>query len=321
MMHENIIQTPYGIFSGISTASYYSSGIAKDIILNEKNMVVTHAGELIPYYEETARKKYKPSVGFHPNGMIKSISLNGQQEIMTPIGDLPGELVTFYDTGELKRIFILDGKISGFWSEEDERKLNIPLSFEFDFAKFSAMLIGICFYKSGDIKSITLFPNESIEICTENHGTFSVKTGFSLYESGKLKSFEPAAPSEIETPIGIITAYDVNSVGITADSNSIELDESGHIKKVITSIDKIMVQQENGAIKFFMPLKKQNPLEEKEIMTIPVSITFDKENDMVSFTDEKTHEFSISNCKFDIIKSPMARSPSDCASCSLCSHQ
>lgn len=31
--------------------------------------------------------------------------------------------LTFYENGELKRVFPLDGKISGFWSEEEEKRL------------------------------------------------------------------------------------------------------------------------------------------------------------------------------------------------------
>ena len=94
---------------------------------------------------------------------------------------------------------------------------------------------GICFYKSGDIRSITLFPNEVINVSTK-YGDIGVKNGFSLYESGLLKSIEPAVPTIIKTPIGDITAYDVNSIGINADSNSIEFDEEGRIINLISSI-------------------------------------------------------------------------------------
>ena len=49
MLNQNYIQTPFGILNGVATSSYYSSGNVKDVILNEKNMILTHAGELIPY--------------------------------------------------------------------------------------------------------------------------------------------------------------------------------------------------------------------------------------------------------------------------------
>lgn len=322
MLNENYIQTPFGILNGISASSYYLNGNIKDVILNEKNMVVTHVGELIPYYsEETQRRKYKSSVSFFQSGLIKSVSLNEQTDIVTPIGEFPAELVTFYDTGELKRIFILDGKITGFWSEDDERNLNIPFSFEFDFSKFTAMLVGICFYKSGNIRSVTLFPKAVITVSTKNYGNISVKTGFSLYENGILKSIEPAVPTSIKTPIGVISAYDINSIGINADSNSIEFDEEGRLIKLTTSSDKIAVQKEDGVMKFMAPIEKKSPLDEDEIQIIPLQIIFNYENDIATITDEKSYEFSMSKCKFNILKGNQfpTCSPADCAGCSLCS--
>lgn len=322
MLNENYIQTSFGILNGISASSYYPSGCVKDVVLNEKNMIVTHVRELIPYYgEDNQRRKYKSSVTFFNNELVKSVSLNEQTDIQTPIGEFPAELVTFYETGELKRVFILDGKITGFWTEEDERNLNIPFSFDFDFTKFSAMLVGICFYKTGDIRSITLFPKEVINVSTKNYGDISVKTGFSLYENGLLKSIEPAVPTPIQTPIGVLNAYDVNSLGINADSNSIEFDEEGRLVKLITSSDKIAVQEANGVMKFMVPIEKKSPLDEKEIEIVPLKIIFNYDNDIVTITDESSYDFSISKCKFNILRGNLSTSctPEDCASCKLCS--
>jgi hypothetical protein len=67
--------------------------------------------QLIPFYgEDSLRRKYKASVTFYGNRALKAVSLDAQQEVLTPIGEMPAELVTFYDTGELKRVFPLDGK-------------------------------------------------------------------------------------------------------------------------------------------------------------------------------------------------------------------
>lgn len=322
MLNENYIQTPFGILNGISASNYYPNGSIKDVILNEKNMVVTHVGELIPYYgAETQRQKYKSSVSFYHGGLIKSIYLNEQTNIETPIGDFPAELVTFYETGELKRIFILDGKITGFWTEEDERNLNIPFSFEFEFSKFTAMLVGICFYKSGNIRSITLFPKEVINVTTKNYKDITVKTGFSLFESGLLKSIEPAVPTPIHTPIGILNAYDVNSIGINADSNSIVFDEQGRLLKFTTSTDKIAVQKPNGVMQFMVPLEIKSQLDENETELIPLQLTFNYDDNTVTIIDEKSYTFSISECRFNILKGSLSPtcSADDCANCSLCS--
>ncbi len=323
-MHiDNNIMTPYGFISGITAKSFYENGAIKELMLNEKNVVITHAGELIPFYsEETPRRKYKSCLTYHQNGMVKSVSLNEQQDIITPIGEFPAELVTFYDSGELKRFFPLDGKISGFWSEEDERNLNIPFNFEFYFSSFTAMLVGICFYKSGDIRSLTLFPGETILVATKNYGEFKVKTGFSLYENGNLKSIEPAVPTPVTTKIGCINAYDVNAVGINADSNSIEFDEEGSIISLVTSSDRIAVKSPEGVMKFITPIEVKNPLSEDESTLIPVKLDFNYAKNTVTITNDKSHVFDLDKSDFSIFKGSLSPtcSPSDCASCSLCSH-
>jgi hypothetical protein len=97
---EHNIQTPYGVFGGIASVEYNPEGMMKSIRLNERNIVMTHAGNLVPAFgPDTARSKSGPSITFYPNGMIRSVSLDTQQDIETPIGEFPAELLTFYDTG------------------------------------------------------------------------------------------------------------------------------------------------------------------------------------------------------------------------------
>ena len=223
LLDDNKIQLPGGVFAGVESYVCYPDGELEGIRLSEKNMLVTHAGELVPAYTETHRRKVKYSVEFFRNGMIKAVSLDEQQEIQTPIGEFPAELVTFFETGELKRFFPLDGKISGLWSEEEEKKLAIPFSFDLSFTKFTAVITSVGFYKDGDIRSITLFPGETIIIQTQ-YGEISVRGGFSLYESGELESLEPSRQTQIQTPIGVIAAFDPNAVGVNADSNSLAFD-------------------------------------------------------------------------------------------------
>jgi len=191
ILENGHLQTAYGVFGGITSYDCYPNGELRGVSLKEPNVIVTHAGELTPFYSETNRRKHKYSAEYYKNGMLKAVALEEQQDVVTPIGEIPAELVTFYDTGELLRIFPLDGKISAYWSEEEERALHIPLSFEFDFASFTALVDCICFYKSGGIRSITLFPGESITIHTEL-GDVVCERGFSLNEDGTLKSLQPS---------------------------------------------------------------------------------------------------------------------------------
>ena len=228
LLEKNMLQLPSGVFAGVESYACYPGGELEGVKLSEKNMLVTHAGELIPFYTETHRRKNKFSVEFYKDGMIKAIALNEVQEIQTPIGEFPAELVTFFETGELKRFFPLDGKVSGMWSEQEEKTMAIPLSFDLPFVSFTAIISGVAFYQSGNIRSITLFPGETVRIAT-NYGEIPTRNGFSLYESGKLESLEPAEPTVIRTPTGSLNAFDPDAVGINADVNSLVFDEEGEI--------------------------------------------------------------------------------------------
>jgi len=320
---NNIIQTPYGVFAGVISSECYPEGGVKELRLGEKNVILTHAGDLIPYYgDETPRRKFKSSVSFHKSGMVKSVCLEEQQDVLTPIGEFPAELVTFYDTGELKRIFPLDGKISGFWTEEDERELNIPFNFEFEFASFSAMLIGICFFKNGEIKSITLYPGEEISIDTPGTGKMKLRCGFSLFESGKLESAEPAAPTKLKTPIGEIMVFDTQAIGVNADDNSLRFDEEGRITALATSISGFTVSSCCGETRFFKPDEVINPLDGESMMIVPLRLEFDYENEVVVIQEASGEKspFSFKE-SFIIFKAEVSGcSGLDCSSCSSCSH-
>lgn len=317
IIDETHIQTPNGIFGDVVSFDVYPSGELKSVVLNGKNVVLTHAGELIPAYQETMRRKYKPSVEFYINGMIKAISLDEQQELNTPIGDFPAELITFYDTGEVKRVFPLDGKISGFWGEEDEKNLNIPFNFDLGITQFNAMLNGICFYKSGEIRSITLYPKEEISVNT-TFGQILVRNGFSLYETGELMSLEPATTTSIKTPIGTLDAYDSNAVGINADSNSLNLSKAGELTSLISMTNRIGVQTEEGGFVLFGPKTIPAVSDEEDETYEGIKLSFSA--DGVRFNDEKK-EYNYKTCGFTIMKFQNGMptcSPSDCASCSLC---
>lgn len=318
-LDDNHLQTQFGILGGVVSFSCYENGEPKDVMLSEKNMILTHAGELVPFYTETHRRKHKSSVTFHRNGLVKSVSLEQQQEIMTPIGEFPAELVTFYETGELNRFFPLDGKIDGFWTEKDERELNIPFNFELEFGSISAMLVGICFYKSGEIKSLSLFPEEIITL-NAPCGEVKVKNGFSLFEDGRLHSLEPAVPVRVDTPIGKINAFDTQAIGITADSCSLAFDESNRISSLITSSDRIAVTMPDGSFKSFSPVKKTSPLDDESEITIGIKVSFNYDEKTVTITEEDEFTFSYDECSFSIVKGFMRSgcNPQDCAGCPGC---
>ncbi len=317
---ENHIQMSSGIFGDVTSFGKYPSGEIESIRLAGKNMVVTHAGEMVPAYTETPRRKNKPSVEFYKDGMIKGILMEEQTEVLTPIGELPAEHVTFYPTGEVHRVFITDGQISGFWSEEDEKQHSIPLNFSFDFTEFTAYLNGLCFYKDGSIKSVTLFPGEKISIETPA-GVLETGIGFSLYENGDLKSVEPIEPILINTPIGDFMAYDPDAVGVHADTNSMCFDEQGRMNSFKTVDHKLLIQTDQEEFLMMKPLERMHSLYDDVKVRIPITISFDFDQDTVKIVADSVREFSMKATKF-IVKTiesdSLGCTPIDCATCSLC---
>jgi len=320
LLENNMIQLASGVLTGVESYSCYPNGELLGVKLAEKNMLATHAGELVPAYTETHRRKNKYSVEFYQCGMIKKIALDEMQEVQTPLGELPAELVMFFETGELKRVFPLDGKISGMWSEQEEKTLAIPLSFELPFAAFTAIIGGIAFYQSGVIRSITLFPGETVPIAAQC-GEIMARNGFSLYESGKLESLEPSVPVTVQTPIGALTAFDSNAVGVNADVNSLMFDEDGKIIALTTVNNRVAVKVENEHLLLFAPREVVNPLDGESTITEGLKISFDYDTDTVQFDEGGNNTILlISACVFTITAhsaSALTCSPTDCASCSM----
>jgi hypothetical protein len=312
------LQLATGVFAGVSSYTAYPGGELEGIKLTERNMLLTHAGELTPAFTETHRRKPKHSVGFFKNGMVKSVALEDVHEITTPLGEFPAELVTFYDSGELKRFFPQDGKISGLWTEEEERSLAIPLTFELPFARFTAVISGVCLYRDGSLRSLTLFPGETVEIAAPS-GTVTARRGFSLYSSGALYSLEPDAPSEVPTPLGVLLAYDSNSVGINADVCSLKFDKQGRVASLVTVSHKIAVQTADGGLLTFAPRDRVNPLDGESMVTYGMTLSFDYDGDTVTIDDgDASGTFARADCGFTVLKhNASACGPADCANCSV----
>jgi hypothetical protein len=319
LLENNMIQLASGALAGVESYSCYPDGELLGVKLAEKNTLATRAGELVPAYTENHRRKNKYSVEFYQRGMIKKIALDAMQEVQTPLGELPAELVMFFETGELKRIFPLDGKIGGMWSEREEKALAIPLSFELPFTAFTAIIGGIAFYQSGVIRSITLFPGETVPIAT-TYGEIIARNGFSLYESGKLESLEPSVPIVIQTPIGALTAFDPNAMGVNADINSLVFDESGKVISLTTVHNRVAAQMAVERL-LFTPWEVVNPLDGESMITEGLKISFNYGADTVQFTEgEKETTLPLPNSAFTITAhsaSTFTCSPADCASCSL----
>jgi len=268
------ISTKYGELKGISSIEFYSQGTIKECKLNEYSKLSTIYGDLVPQYDETeVRRKYKRSLSFYENGNIQSISFQKQTTLDTKIGKLPAELALFYENGNIKRIFPLNGKITAYWTEENEYRLADELNLSFEFGDFKMKIIGVCFYESGEVKSVTFWPKDFINVISPL-GLVEIRIGLSLYPNGKIKSCEPRKQTLISTVIGDLHAYDLAALGLNGDRNSLNFNLDGSIKALCTSTDRITITAVNGQVNIHEPSLKVNNFNNTIMDVVPIEIEF-----------------------------------------------
>lgn len=305
--------TRYGTLTIIDDGTTHNNGSLKDATLHEEVELITPYGTLIPQYEFTDhRKKYIESISFYENGMLRRISLNDKTEITTPIGTMFAELVTFYESGSIKRVFPLNGKLSAYWEEEDEYLLAKEASFQLPFGKIKAKVIAISFYENGAIKDFTFWPKEIILVQTPIVET-RVRIGMALYPDGSIKSVEPAFPIDVNTPIGKIKAYDFEANGICGDQNSLNFTREGELESLITSGTTVTVCRDNMDSKTYSP-EQEVDVDGLEVNFIPLKIEFQQNG--VCFNDEMTYDIQENSF---ILEPYRKTSPNKCSDCSSCS--
>ena len=190
------------------------------------------------------RKKYRCPVEYHLNGNVKSIYLQDAEAVTLPAGIFQAELMTFYEDGNIKRLFPLYGQLSSYWGVEDEI-LNAP---EYVFAvngqKLKIRPQCLYFYPSGKIKSITLWPEDSITVNT-SIGPVTSKLGVEIYEDGKIKSIEPVFGTVFTTTYGEVRPFVVRKHMFHAEDASTRFDENGNVISFATLQTQVDV---NGTV-------------------------------------------------------------------------
>ena len=304
---------------GISSYTTYESGQIKECKLNEQNILRVGNQDFIPRYSDPdERRKDNKALALYESGNVKSIALEERTVVMTSIGSIPVELLTFYEDGAVKSLFPLNGQISFGWSEEEEEKLLEEMQFDLACARFTTKIIGARFYNSGVLKSLILWSGKRIEIDTPI-GRYPVRVGFRLYEDGSLESFEPAVPVLIKTAIGAIMAFDQNALGMDADFNSIRFYPDGRLKALCTNSD-IVINQISSSQRTIMYQQLRLDMLSNEMVKLPVIISFG-ENQVEIDNGAEKQVFSISDSKFLFLYDGSYRankcSPgSDCSGCS-----
>lgn len=286
----------YGLLKNVTIAEKYASGEIESFKVEELNNIYINGVEYVPRYSiNDDRKKEFPSIRLYKSGKLKTLDLENITTIKTTEHIFSAEKLVFYETGEIKRIFPLNGKISGYWSEDDEYNLAEAYDFNFKFAFFKSKVISIQLFKNGKVKSITLWPKDKVSI-KYNSEKINVRIGISLYDDGNLKTCESACPTKINTPIGEIEAFDKNAFGIHGEDNSLKFYNDGSIKALTTSTKIIKIIDKKGNTTIHSPKEvfHYSGSLVKDIIT--VSIEF-KENKVII---DGTSEYLLYENKFII---------------------
>jgi hypothetical protein len=288
------IETSYGTVSGIADRASYASGALKSCRLTDENHLHTPIGEIIPLYRMAElgerQKKDRRSLGFFESGKIKSAALDQAMPLQTPLGVFKAEAVSFYENGAINRLFPLNGQIDGYWSEKNEGKMAERLDFDLPVGRFSAKIISLHFFPSGALKSLTLWPGERITIRTPT-GPMRLRTGFSLYEDGAVRSVEPSGVEELSTPIGVVQAFDAEMIGMNADLNSVQFSPAGRlssVKTIHTGLRILVTGREETRIE---PFETASLIDDEGLRTVPMQIEFGEGS--LTVVAQHTHRFDL----------------------------
>ena len=294
-----MVNSFYGDLNNEIASSFYEDGSVKSCKFEGENIIKTPVGKLIPKYQlSETRTRDKDSLEFYSNGLMKSIYLENVTNIITPIGIIGCEFITFYENGAIHRMFPTFGKVSGTWSEEEEIKLAPIIKVSCGAVMIYNKLSCICFYENGTIKSITLYTGEKVMVKV-NGGEIETRFGIAFYEDGAIKSIEPATPTLVNTSIGMVIAYDNNPVGIHGDTNSLEFDESGEVTAVTTIQSGFEVIDKYGEILHIGALRKPSLMDIEVMQMFPIKISIQSNgieitdsNNQVKFFDSSKFTFS-----------------------------
>jgi len=270
------------------------------VLAGEKVILETSVGNLTPCYtlnEDAGRKKEAP-VKFYKTGELKSVPLEESTEISTSIGNIMSELVIFQKSGALWRTFPLNGKVTGFWTEENEYKLAEIIRIPTSVGIIEVKPIYLQFYETGELESILFWPNEQVRIKMEM-GEIIIRKGISFHKNGNVKGFEPAEEIAVESPIGTLNVFDPDPNGMQAETNSLNFYEDGTIQSVTTSSNQITATKDGIEYKVFSPKTVTSYCNENAFFISPLKIQF--ENDSLLFFNNnelvenlpKTLEYSI----------------------------
>jgi len=254
----NTVETRYGLLPSQGPVDRHPDGGVRAVHLETAHPFATSLGRLVPQHTiDDSRRMFKPPVTFHPNGQVRSLPLESRTVVATPAGALPAELVTFHENGAVARVFPLNGKLTGYWTEADEAGLAEVLRIETPIGPVAAKCVCVAFDPEGRLRSLTLWPGEEVAVRSPA-GMAPVRLGLSFHADGSLRSLEPARPLEAPTPAGPVWAFDPDAVGISGDENSLCFDPDGAVARIATVRTALAVRLPDGSRREFAPAVRES---------------------------------------------------------------
>jgi hypothetical protein len=292
------LKTKYGIVEEYLTLELHDSGTPASLLFAGPMEMETPCGTLVPQYqvEDHGRQQHKP-VLFHQNGTLRRVPLQDSVEVQTRYGTFPAELLLFHKDGSLKKLFPLNGKLSGYWSEKNEYALAQELVMSLPSGEIRAKIISMGFYPSGAVRSLTFWPEERVSASCAP-GTIEIRTGIAFYEDGAIRSLEPAAPTPVDTPVGTLRAFDNDPEGISGDVNSLQFDRAGKLCALRTISDQIVVTTESGETKTYQPSEKPSMCSDLVKMALPLLVEFI--DGRVRFNNSRRDDYDVAACSFEV---------------------
>ncbi|MUM77986.1 hypothetical protein GKC30_10100 [Pseudodesulfovibrio sp. F-1] len=268
------ITTRHGMIPVAQAPATYPDGSLRACLPAGPCVLNTPVGQLVPQFtaRELRKKEVRP-ITFHPDGTLQALPLESQRVIPSAAGSIPAELLTFHADGSLSRVFPLNGRLSGYWTQEDEAELARPVTLLTPAGILTTTLIGAAFHPSGTIRSLTFWPGQTVSINTPA-GMVDTRIGVSFHPDGQIRSVEPARPAAVETPAGEILAHDPDALGINGDSNSLAFHPDGTVSRVITIRTRLTAISPDGRLATFAPTQRESLCGDGEREMIPMSIQF-----------------------------------------------
>lgn len=268
------ITTRYGGLAVTGAVERFADGGVMSCTPAAAAVLHTPCGGLTPQFTtDDLRRRTVQALSFHPTGALRAVPLERATRIETPAGPVMAELVTFHPDGSLARVFPLNGKLSGMWTQEDEGALAEPVRFDTPLGPVEKRVIGLSFDPAGNMLSLTLWPGETLEVSTPQ-GTMTARVGVAFRPDGTLRSLEPAKPLPVETPAGRIMAYDLDAIGICGDVNSLAFAPDGTVERVRTNLTGIRAEAQDGGKLAFMPELRESLCGDGDKEITPLELAF-----------------------------------------------